>query len=298
MTSNNFLRAAFLLLIIPCLYVGWLALRWGIADSYAYDARQLEKAWKADDNFSRNVLLEAISGTESAVRWAPDNPEYLDQLSRYLTLRYMTDKDQETAETIKAHLLHSRAIRPTWPGNWAAFIDIKYYAGEADDELNNALIQGAQSGPWDPSTIQAITQAGVAYWKVLDPEARNAVNHTVKRGLASPVSGLSMRTASLTEQGVGGWTIEFTQALKQTLVDEDWQQRNAGAYIRLTLTLWPLLSSEQKNALLVKMIDPIVSSGGNKLLKQVRDSGKLPFICPRLPRTPQFNRICAASLTP
>ncbi|MBT5442678.1 MAG: hypothetical protein HOK91_07805 [Gammaproteobacteria bacterium] len=283
------------LLIIPIIYIGWLAIALGIADGHAYDAKQLEKQWKKQDNFSQAVLADAITLSEAAVHWAPDHPDYLDQLSRYLTLRYLIDKDQGTAERVRALLLHARTIRPGWPGNWAAYIDIKHYTGKADADLGNAIVQGAHFGPWDPATIQAITQAGTANWKVLTPEAKNVVSQTIKRGLASPVPGLPMRTAKLTERGVSGWTIEFTQALTQTLVDEEWRRANAGAYIRLTLTLWPLLSNQQGDLLLVKMMS---KSSANNLLKLARDSGRLAFICPRLPRTPRFNKLCASALKP
>ena len=283
------------LLIMPIIYIGWLAIATGIADGHAYDAKQLEKQWKKQDNFSQALLTDAITLSEAAVHWAPDHPDYLDQLSRYLTLRYLIDKDQGTAERVRALLLHSRTIRPTWPGNWAAYIDIKHYTGETDADLGNAIVQGAHFGPWDPATIQAITQAGTTNWKVLTQEAKTAVSQTIRRGLASPVRGLPMRTAKLAERGVSGWTIEFTQALTRTLVDEEWRRANTGAYIRLTLTLWPLLSTQQKDLMLVKMMS---KSSANNLLKLAKDSGRLPFICPRLPRTPRFNQLCASALTP
>jgi len=89
------------LLIIPIIYIGWLAIALGIADGHAYDAKQLEKQWKKQDNFSQAVLADAITLSEAAVHWAPDHPDYLDQLSRYLTLRYLIDKDQGTAERVR-----------------------------------------------------------------------------------------------------------------------------------------------------------------------------------------------------
>lgn len=278
------------LLIIPVLYLCWLAFAWGIADGYAFDARAIEKHWKAENSFSRTVLVDAIAASEAAVHWAPNHPEYRDQLARYLTVRYLLDRDQATASMIKDHLTHSRAIRPVSPGNWAAFIDIKHYAGEVDDELNEAIIKGAAYGPWEPLMIQAIALAGVANYKDLGIEATAAVEQTLRRGLASPVSGLPMRTAELIELGASGWTIGLTESITSFLVNETWQGRSTPSNIRLSLTLWPLIPADQQEILMIKMIN----SPGNSFVNQLRLSDKRPVICPRVPRTSQFTRVCRA----
>ncbi|MBT4161653.1 MAG: hypothetical protein HOC70_04960 [Gammaproteobacteria bacterium] len=284
------------LLALPLFYVAWLAINWGIADRYAYDARQLEKQWKKNDNFSQAVLQEAITGTKSAVKRAPDHPEYRDQLARLLILQLLMDRKPSVGEEAKEHLLHSRKIRPYWGSNWASHAELKHYLREIDDDLFQAIEKATRHGPWEAAVLQAITRVGVANYSSLPVSTQGTVIANIDRGLKSPVPSMPARILVVMEQEYKGWTLEFTSALAEMLTTGNWVRRSYAVNIKLSYRLWPLLTQAQRKLIVTQTVTAIVDSNGTGLLNLTKRAGKLTMICPRLPREDRFRRICRKAL--
>lgn len=286
------IRIIAILLVLPCVYLAWQAYHWGVADRYSYEARQIEKQWKKE-RVTRDSLAAAITKAEKAVEWAPDNPSYRDQLAHFLTMQYLLDRQANIAEVAKKHLLHSRSIRPKSPDNWASYIELKHYLGEADQELSNAIINAVAAGPWEPSVLQAVTTAGVTHFETLTEPAQSATVDNIQRGLTSSIPGMPSQTLGIIESAAARWTLPFTEHVIDMLVNEPWQFRSEPAKTKLSLLLWPLLAERQRGFLMTKIAGALESQRGNALIREVGASGQLPLICLYLPRIPKFDRPCA-----
>lgn len=292
MTVTATVKIISALLILPLIYVGWLALSYGIADRYAYDAKQIEKSWGEKDGFNRETLQTAIDKTETALNWHPNHPDYLDRSARLLLLDHIYTKNRATVELARTRLMTSRIIRPGWPGNWAVYLDLKDRMKESDQGLSNAIIESARIGPWEPSTLQAVTRVGVANYKSLSVTAKRAVDQSIQNGLDSRVPGLPNAINKLITQEADNWTLELTQSMIEILTTGDWSPSSTGAKTALSLTLWPLANSLEKHVMVVNIAGAVTNHRGDSLLRQVRAAGKLHLLCPRLPRMARFDRQC------
>jgi hypothetical protein len=286
------IRIIALLLVLPCVYFAWQAYQWGVADRYSYEARQIEKQWKKE-RVTRDSLTAAITKVEKAVEWAPNNSSYRDQIAQFLTMRYLLDRQANTVEQAKKHLLHSRSIRPKSPDNWAAYVELKHYAGEADQALSQAITNAVAAGPWEPNVLQAVTVAGVTHFKTLTAAAQSATIDNIERGLTSKIPRMPSKIVEVIEGAAAGWSLTFTEHVIDMLVNEPWQFRSEPAKTRLALLLWPLQNKRQGDILVVKIAGALESQRGNGLIREVAASGQLPLICLYLTRTPKFDRPCA-----
>ena len=286
------IRIIAILLVLPCVYFAWQAYHWGVADRYSYEARQIEKLWK-EERVTRNSLAAAITEAKNAVEWAPDNPSYRDQLAHFLTMQYLMDRQADTAEQAKKHLLHSRSIRPKSPDNWASYIELKHYLGEADQALSEAITNAVAAGPWEPSVLQAVTTAGVTHFEALTSPAQSATIENIQRGLTSNIPRMPTKIVDVIEGAAAEWTVPFTEQLIDLLVNEPWQFRSEPAKTKLSLLFWPLLGERQRGILMAKIAGALESQRGNALIREVGASGQLPLICLYLPRIPKFARPCA-----
>lgn len=286
------IRIIAILLVLPCVYFAWQAYHWGVADRYSYEARQIEKLWK-EERVTRDSLAAAITEAKNAVEWAPDNSSYRDQLAHFLTMRYLMDRRADTAEQAKKHLLQSRSIRPKSPDNWASYIELKHYLGEADQALSEAITNAVAAGPWEPSVLQAVTTAGVTHFEALTSPAQSATIENIQRGLTSNIPRMPTKIVDVIEGAAAEWTVPFTEQLIDLLVNEPWQFRSEPAKTKLSLLFWPLLGERQRSILMAKIAGALESQRGNALIREVGASGQLPLICLYLPRIPKFARPCA-----
>ena len=278
--------------IAICVFVGWNALNWGLADRNAHQAARLMKQWRTGETANAATLAEAIRLTRLAVSQAGDNPDYRDQLATLLTRPFLLERSPELGLEAKQHLLHSRQIRPCWGKNWATYVELKHYLKEVDDDLFKAIEQATRCGPFEPAVLQSVTLVGVAHFGDLPSVTQQAVITNIGRGLDSLTGGLPSRTLKLTEQGYASWTLPFTERLIHLLAEKNWQPRSFTAKTRLALRLWPLMTQAQKHLIIPRMAAAVASSRNNRLLNLIRAEGKLAIICPYLPRNKTQRRYC------
>jgi len=262
-----------------------------MADRAAYAANKVIEQWENSENRPRDMLTVAVDGTREAVVRAPNNPAYRDQLAKLLIYQFILDDDRSLGKEAKQHLLHSRSIRPQWPGNWAAYIELKYFLDETDPDLYKAIVQATNYGPWEPAVLQTVTRVGIARFKSMTPEAQTAVIANIQRGLTSRVRRVPDRIVSIMKQEVKGWTVALTQQIIIHLVSEAWPTHAHAAHVRLVLMWWPLLNSTQRQVLSIRMADAVSQSRGSTLIMQVKKAGRLPQLCPMLPRK-RFQPFC------
>lgn len=285
-------RIIAVVMILPCLYVAWMALTWGIADRHANPAEQRLDDWAAGEPIIYEELSWAIAKTETAIEWAPNNPNYRDQLARLLLIRLIREQDLVSGESAKVHLLHSRQIRPEWPRNWALYINVKHNMAEADDALSEAIVTATGYGRWDPSLHRSVTEAGVAHYDKLTDDAKKAVIGNVQRSFNSPVPGIARQTIRLIVNQANGTSPEFINEMLNYLVIEPWSDRAQPHLIELTLLWWPYLNPEERLKTGVQIAGIMAVSKRNSLIRTVQKTGRLPEICPMLPRQARFKRAC------
>lgn len=175
--------------LVLLFFLASLALRWGLADIYAFDARSrfqsrlgpkagpAEADWQAAEQSLRRALaLE------------PDHPDHLDLMARLLELRAMNDgmgKEErvEARQQALADYRQAVALRPAWPYSWAGLMQAKLMAGEIDGEMRRALRQAVELGPWEPAVQLMVAEAGFSAWKHLDAGLRRQVIDNAVRGM-------------------------------------------------------------------------------------------------------------------
>ena len=290
-------RIAAAILTLPCLYAGYEAIRLGVADYHAYQSKEMIEQWQRGSSFNQESLGEALTLAGKALAWAPKHPDYLDRMALLLIYQAPIANDPARLEQARAHLLHSRNIRPGWPGNQALYIRLKSLLGEIDKDLSDSLVRAGEIGPWDPSVLQAMAAVGVKHLAQLTPAARQAVREGVIRGLRSPVRHLAPRMTELLRLNVQGWTPELTREVSTFLATGNWRARNAVAFTKLGLLLWPLLQPTEQQAIAAK-IAAAVRTRGNRVVRVIRTDASAKaalHICVHLPRERQPRGFCKNS---
>jgi len=112
--------------------------------------------------------------------WAQEGLGTLD-LAR---MRASTVPREAQTFALDARARFRRAIlqRPTSPFLWANLALTKLYLDQIDGELFAALRQAEALGPWEPTVQQTALFVGLAAWRDLDPELRQALAQTIERG--------------------------------------------------------------------------------------------------------------------
>ncbi len=279
--------------IVCCCAVLWIAAHWGIADRNYYNARLVMDSWRDGISLTDENLAAALEYSDRAVRLAPSHPVYRDQLARLLTLRYLRTKQPADLETAESHLIASRSVRPASATNWSYYIDLLHFSDRNGPELGTAIIAGVNSGPWEPLMLQAVSRAGVAALPTLNESAQQAVTENVLRGLVSPIPQLPVRTASQVLEHAQGWTPGFVDALANHL-SANWSTSGSAMFAntRLSLVLWPILTTQHRQLVRVQLANAILTSKDRRIFKAIVDENKLPIVCPYLPRKQPYIRHC------
>lgn len=273
-----------------CAFTGWLSLKHGLADRHAHNAKQLEKAWREQGNVDHQSLLDALAHLEDALELAPTHPEYLDHSARLLTLKYIFTKDEADAGLARARISASREVRPRWPGNWAAEIQLMIQDDSPPEAISVAIENTMRYGPFDPAAIQAVVRAGTIDFASLSEPAQAATLQAIKNGLNSRVTGLPNRTVQLAGFNRTSWPPELATAQMTLLIEKPWHPDSYAARLELVLLSWPFADNQQRNQAAAQIAVAINEQG--RLLRQLRGYHHLPSLCPRLPRTEPIRKLC------
>lgn len=184
-------RPTLVLIIASCCWGIYLGTRWMLGDIAAYHTRYDFERWERKGAFpSDEEVITSLGNIDTALSWAPDNPEYLELKARLLLFkainRIMDDNEAlPLAEYQAAAELHRHAlrIRPRWPYSWANLALVKSSMAEIDTEFDTALRNASQFGPWEMPVQLTTIQAGAMSWQSLALKQQRSVASVVDRGL-------------------------------------------------------------------------------------------------------------------
>ncbi|ENM5842474.1 exopolysaccharide biosynthesis protein VpsP [Vibrio mimicus] len=170
------------------LLVIYFAFQQGIASLYALAAEKELLAWNHTPA-SMPAVEEAHIAIQRAIDHNPDHPQYYFLAARIWQWQAFLSTGQEADQaltTAKATYLESAQRRPMWPDTWAELLKIEaqlHRDGQDITELGEYLIKAAQYGPYTPAVNIAISQVGLAKWKLWNSEQKWLVIEHLARGL-------------------------------------------------------------------------------------------------------------------
>lgn len=185
--SSSILVGAAVLLLLG---LSSIAIRWGIADVYAFQARSYYDAWKKSNTASEENWNKAYEALSNAMALGSGHPEYMDSMGRLYALkvpRKAVSIEKAGDDFNHAINYYRRAIeaRPAWPRSWANLAFLKMRVNKVDAELNQAIIRAVHLGPWERRVQRRITEAGLFFWEDLEPSAQASVMKNIKQGLVT-----------------------------------------------------------------------------------------------------------------
>jgi hypothetical protein len=180
------------LVIVLCiaLPIIYLSFRFAMADVSAYSVKYAIESWDQKGELIPLDVIEPIAKkVDSAIRWWPDNAEYIEMKARVDLYRAISlangheDVDGAMAQLNTAIDLHNQAInlRPHWPYSWANRSLVKAYTGVFDDEYFEGFSKASQYGPWEISSNLSLVEAGLIGWAKLDESTRSLVVTAAER---------------------------------------------------------------------------------------------------------------------
>ena len=171
-------------LVVMLLAFFIIALRWGLADIYAYQAREYLETWYLGDQASLDENWQnAHDSMQTALSIFPDHPEYLDQMGQiYEWQFYQSDFNGDEFNSILQTALgfyhQATAIRPDWPHSWASVAFMKSRLGELDDEFYHALQSSLTLGANEPEVLSRLLEAVLPQWTQI-PAPRHELRNII-----------------------------------------------------------------------------------------------------------------------
>ena len=121
----------------------------------------------------RNALIEAD-------RLAPGSPAVYESLG---VLHARRSSSREFLIYARDYFARSLEMRPTSPYTWANYAESKYLLGETGPAFEQALVNAARLGPWEPEVQRLIVDLGLAVYGEVKPETRAAIASVVASGM-------------------------------------------------------------------------------------------------------------------
>ncbi len=179
------------LLIIPCLILIGLIITAGfrgLADVNVQSTRRSLVLWGSDVNTLNNTEWTiAYDSVSKAVSQDPLNPELLTLMANVQEWKIYLDKDdEENNHYLSLALKNYRKaaeLRPAWPYAWSQISLVKYRMGEIDQELQQAIENATNTGPWEPGVQQITAEVGLGVWQELDFAMKKIIVRNIDRGI-------------------------------------------------------------------------------------------------------------------
>lgn len=273
-----------------CLYLAYVAGKWGLADYYSEQSYQITRSWAngevTEESWQKNHGL-----LDKALSLDPIHPTYNHRMGRLYHIRMgmkPLERDKYGA-LAKQHFEHSLEIRPYWPLTWANLALVKRDLREFDERFFEATVNAARYGPWEPGVHQILASIGLPYTFVFadEPEAKAAIVGSVTRGLRSPVSYAPREVLVQLKQSRLSVDAELIAALENMLLDHEWD-RNTEVFTEVALLFWNRWSDGVPQELARK----IAGAADRRVLNVVDQYDKLMRVCPWMQRDDNFDRYC------
>lgn len=134
----------------------------------------------------RQEIRSAARLFSDSLEFAAGNPWALEGLGALDLARMRASRIPREALAVtrdaRVRFREALLLRPTSPFLWANLALSKLYLNQIDDELLTALRHANELGPWEPNVQQTVLFVGLAVWRDLDPELRQALARTIERG--------------------------------------------------------------------------------------------------------------------
>ena len=174
--------------------LGAFSARWGLADLVIMDALSTQallqaKATRAGTSVDAIAVNEVIESLLRAQSIDPNSPAIAEHLGGAYTIdvqenRQATPSGVVTRQWPQAFEQYSRAVvlRPTSPYSWANRAWTKYYLGQVDKGLYDALQNAINLGPWEPEVQFVVVDLGFALWEEMPVDLRPQVLALAQNG--------------------------------------------------------------------------------------------------------------------
>lgn len=149
-------------------------------DSWAKHAQEPStRAWEVAEDAAQRAI--ALYPTASG--------EYADRLGLVYSWQqfhqpYGAPEAEISRRAALAAYQGSIAARPTWPDTWARLAHAKLYLLEFDNELNQAMSNAAELGPWRVGINRELAEIGFTAWPQLNHAQRQATLEAARRTVA------------------------------------------------------------------------------------------------------------------
>jgi len=200
----------------------WIAGHVFLADVINQEARYYIDRWRSGAlKLSHSRLDEIQSDLTRSIAYDPSNPNYQEDLARFLTWRNEKATLLDLAarrDRMQARILFSEAAvrRPTSERAWASVAATRFILGEVDTHFAAALSLALRQGPWNPEIQMNAIRVGLASWSILtedlQKELRKAIHNQAHWNLAPQRDALATMIKSyrrnellcLLDEGPGG----------------------------------------------------------------------------------------------
>lgn len=283
-------RAIKFVIVGLCLYLAYVAGKWGLADYYSEQSYQITRAWAngevTEESWRKNHAL-----LDRALSLDPTHPTYNHRMGRLYHVRMGMEplRRDENGALAKQHFERSIEIRPYWPLTWANLALVKRDLREFDDRFFEATIKAARYGPWEPGVHQILASVGLPFAFVFadEPEARAAIIGSVTRGLRSPVSYAPREVLAQLKNSQLLVDAELIAALENMLLAHEWD-RNTEVFTEVSLLFW----SRWPDGVPQQLSRKIAGVADRRTLSVVDQYDKLMRVCPWMRRDGYFDRYC------
>jgi predicted Zn-dependent protease len=159
----------------------WAALcaqRFGSTESVVYDAGKEMATWRVQPG--RQTFEWVRADLEQAVTRDPKDASLQEMLGRLALLG--SHDDAATDEAI-ARFTSALQQRPTSPYSWASLVEALYRKGDTGARFQDALLQAAETGPWELEVQRTVADYGLAVWDEVSPSTRSKIERMVANGM-------------------------------------------------------------------------------------------------------------------
>ncbi len=144
--------------------------------------------WESDVSTLNNAEWTiAYDSVSKAVSQDSLNPELLTIMANVQEWKiYLDEEDEENNHYLSLALKNYRKaaeLRPAWPYAWSQISLVKYRMGEIDQELQQAIENATNTGPWEPGVQQITAEVGLGVWGELDFAMKKIIVRNIERGI-------------------------------------------------------------------------------------------------------------------
>jgi tetratricopeptide (TPR) repeat protein len=185
---------AFILVCVFLLagYSAYFGGRAALADAMTLKVRRDMGQWREGRNLPPDLSLwrESRNTLMAALEYAPDNPQFYEDLAflyglRALAARNNPELEREFLSQVLEYYKQAVSLRPMSPHTWANIALAKHYRGDKDSELWSAFDLAMTYGKNEPAVQITLAEIGRARWGELSEARRTALNAAFARAIPS-----------------------------------------------------------------------------------------------------------------